>query len=259
MRKFTFLILAVFFIIVLVCFFLDRNKISKFRPKESIIAYTIAKIGKPSEVKKERPPERIGERIVYFIRFGNITLGRAIFSRLPGVELDGRIVSLMTFETKLARFKDLEKIYSDRESFLPLKVERDIAVWPVPEKISEDYDQENFVLTIIKSKGRKKEQMVIKKDGPIHNAIILPFYIRNAVKLDIGWSMRANLPNQRFEIRLVSIEDINVPAGNFKAYRFESTPKRFEIWISADERRIPIKINGAGPLGYTFILKEYIL
>ena len=217
------------------------------------------KVEEPQAAKEEKPIERIGEKIVYGVTLRNISLGRAVFTHLPHTQLDGRKVSLMTFETKLARFSDLETIYSDSNSFLPLKVERNVSTWPILEKITEHYDQEKFILTIRKAQGRKERQVVIRKNSFIHNAIILPFYVRRQDELRLGWSMIANLPSQQFEIKLVSLEELKVPAGTFKAYRFESNPKRFEIWLSADERKIPLKIKGAGAFGYTLVMKEYRL
>ena len=268
MRKFTYLIFFLFLLTALTYFAANRPI--------AVQAIVSAK-GRPASGGKEdiykdilskytRPPERIGEKIVYNIRLGKVYLGKAIFNHLAKVELGGKLVSRMTFETRLARFTDLEIIYSDSNSFLPLKVERDISTWPISEKIIEHYDQKNFTLTVIKKKGRKKEELVIRKDGPIHNAIMLPFYIRRLpagqagmANLDVGWSMLANLPNQRFEIKLTALEELKVPAGTFKAYRFESVPRRFEIWLSADERKIPLKIKGSGAFGYTFVMKEYSL
>lgn len=207
------------------------------------------------KMEEKKPLERVGERIVYDVRLAKVSMGRATFSHLPRTELNGRQVSFMNFQTKLARFNDLEKIYSDPETYLPLKVERSISNWPFSEKISEFYDQEKFTLTIAKD-GRAGET-VIKKDAPIHNAVMLPFYVRGIAKLSPGWEMSINLPNQKFRIKLIATENISVSGKSFSAYRFESDPRRFEIWISADELRIPLKIKGAGGLGYTLIMKEY--
>jgi hypothetical protein len=48
-----------------------------------------------------------------------------------------------------------------------------------------------------------------------------------------------------------------VPAGKFKAYHFTSTPKKFEIWISKDDYRIPVKIKGLGGYNYTMLMKNH--
>jgi hypothetical protein len=224
-----------------------------------IIAFKPSGGKKPDAASPARPAERIGEKIVYEVKLGRLSLGRAQYDHLMPSELNGKMVSHMTFETRLARFKDLERVYSDPDTFLPLQVERQICVWPVSEQITEKYDQKNFSLTIVKRKFGKMRETVIKKDSPIHNAITLPFYVRRMDSLQVGWSMKANLPGEQFEIKLVSIEEVSVPAGSFKSYHFTSIPQRFEIWISADERKIPLKIKGGGALGYTFLMKEYSL
>jgi len=200
---------------------------------------------------------RIGEKITYRVRLGRLNLGKAVFKQLPKTELGGRNVNLITFETRLARFTDLEKIYSDPESFLPLRVERYVSTWPFPEKIIEDYDQGKFILVIKKFKNNKQRETVIKKDSVINNAILLPYYVRDIAKLEVGYNLIAGLPAQEFIIELVAIEEVEVPAGKFMAYRFESRPKKFKVWISADERRIPVKINGTIGLGYSLVMQEY--
>lgn len=215
-------------------------------------------VAKPA-VKLEKKPQRIGEKIIYDVKLGALRLGKASFNHLKSVDLNGRTANLMTFETKLMRFNDLETIYSDPETLLPLRVERAVYVWSKEERISEDYNQQDFTLNITKVRGKKKEQIFIKRDGPIHNTILLPYSVRNMPGLDIGWVFLAKFPTQEFKIKLVSIEEVKVPAGTFKSFRFESTPKRFAIWISTDARRIPVKIRGFQGLGYTLVMRDYRL
>ncbi len=88
--------------------------------------------------------------------------------------------------------------------------------------------------------------------------LFIPFYLRTLSNLDIGWSFTARFPDQ-FKVTLTSIDDIEVPAGKFKAYHFTSMPKKFEIWISKDEYKIPIKIKGLGSYTYTMLMKNHYL
>lgn len=201
----------------------------------------------------------VGEKIVYDVKLRGVTLGKAVFNHVSRGKLSGREVNFMTFETRLARFTDLEKIYSDLNSFLPLKVERDVSTWPNRERITENYDQDKFTLNITKLKGNKKEELLITKDGPIYNAILLPFHVRMIADLNPGFTMKIRLPTQEFTIKLISIEEITVPAGTFKAFRFESEPKKFEIWISADDCKTPLRIKGMGLIGYTLLMREHYL
>ncbi len=198
-----------------------------------------------------------GEKITYDIKMGGVNLGSAVFQHMPNAEINGRLLSKVSFETDLARFKDTEIIYSDPKTLLPVKIDRDIVNWFSREKITEDYDQENFTVTITKYKGAKQDKLVIQKDSAIHNAILLPHSVRRVTKLDPGYIFSVNLPNRKLQMKLVSLEDIKTSGGTFKAYHFESIPKQIEIWISADENRIPIKMQGVGAFGYLLVLKEY--
>lgn len=211
--------------------------------------------------KKDAVPNNsfIGEKIVYSVKLGAIDLGSAVFTRMQNAELNGKEVNKMTFETRLARFRDTETIYSDLVSFLPVRIVRDINTWTSKENIVEDYDQKNFVLTITKSKGRTKEEWQITKNQPIQNAILLPFSIRQVPDLKPGWNIMVQLPGQAYKIILDSVEELKLPAGKFEAYHFVSQPPHFQIWVSTDSRRIPLKIKGAGVLRYTLVFKEYSL
>ncbi|MDD5552780.1 MAG: DUF3108 domain-containing protein [Candidatus Omnitrophica bacterium] len=198
-----------------------------------------------------------GEKIVYDVRMGRLRLGKAEFNNVGSVEKEGKKLYLMTMLTEVTQFKDLEKIYSDPKTFLPVKVERDIAKLIMREKITELYDQEKFVLKITKEKGESKEEKIITRNGPIHNAVLLPFYVRHINGLKTGKVITANLPNRAYQIKLISVEEIKVPGGTFQAFHFTSTPRQMEIWISADEYRIPLKIQGTGLFGYSLLMSEY--
>ncbi len=211
---------------------------------------------------EETKPARlnfVGEKITYDVKMGKVSLGKAQYNNLPNQQLNGKDFNVMTLETKVTQFTDTEKIYSDIETFLPVKVERDVLKVLLREKIIEDYDQNKFSVTITKNglfKGAEK--LVIQKDNPVHNAVLLPYSVRRIPNLEIGKIIVANLPLRKIELKLVSIEEITVPAGTFKAYHFASTPKQIEIWISADERRIPLKIQSNDLFGYSLMMSEYI-
>jgi hypothetical protein len=231
-----------------------------------IFAATSPKKSKASSASKKLPakaqkpalaPGRVGEEITYGVRLGMVNIGRAKFRHVSRSVIDGKPTDLFTFETRVTNFHDMEYIYSDAKNYLPLKVERKINNFIGREDITEEYDQKNFILTIAKTKGKKKEQMVIKKKRVIYNSILMPFYVRRIPKLDVGWALDVELPTQSFKIKLVGIEQVSVPAGKFEAYHFRSHPEKFEIWITRDARRIPVKIRGMGAIGYVMVMREY--
>ncbi len=189
-----------------------------------------------------------GEKIIYNIS----PLGISEYNDLGRVMLDGKVANLITFRTQVAGFDDTERIYSDPQTYLPLRVERDIKMWLKKENIVELYDAKNNKFTLTKFKnGEVIQQQVISSDGPIHNAILLPFYMRTVPKLDLGWSFDIRLP-EKFRVTLTSIEMVEVPAGRFPAYYFTSEQSKFESWISMDQLRPRLKIKGVG--GFDYIL-----
>jgi hypothetical protein len=209
-----------------------------------------------SPVVAEKIPDYSGERIAYDIKLGPVKMGTAVFKNVSLTKIDdARDAAMVTFETRLARFLDLETIYAHPQTFLPMRVDRDIRAWPKHEKIREEYDQVAYRLQIQNQSGGTSS--VITKDSPMHNAILLPYCVRKDEKLAIGWKIPINLPRQQFTLEVVRAEDVSVPAGTFHAYYLKSDPERFEIWITTDARRIPVRIKGSGAIGYTMMMREY--
>jgi len=194
------------------------------------------------------------ERIVYKTKpLG----GRAEYTDLGPVDLEGRKVNKSIFHTLVLGFADKETIYSLQENLLPVRVERDIRGWIGREHIVEVYDQNNFTVTITKYKGKNKiSERVYKAEGPIHNAVLMMFYVRRASVLNLGWRKVFYLPD-KFEITLSSVEKIKIFGKSYMAYHFTSQPDKFEIWINKDEPHIPLLLEGRGGLNYKLTLKEY--
>ena len=163
--------------------------------------------GGPFSALKSAPREDdtlyayLGEKIVYSIKFGGLNLGSARFNYMARAKINGQPAFLMTLETRLSRFRDTKKIYGDPQTLLPIRIERSIINWFSREQIIEDYDQAAYSVTIRKTVGKKREEpLVIKKSGPIQNAIILPHYVRRLPNLGLGTVFSVNLPNREFKI-----------------------------------------------------------
>lgn len=216
------------------------------------------------QLKVEKNPEtpqyydRAGEEIEYSINMGNFTLGTAIFKCLPNIQENGRVLAVMTLNTRLKTFRDEETIFTDALTLMPVRVYRDIKNLLKHDKINEQYDSENFTITVIKNAGQKEEnRTVFKRDSPIHNPILLPHYVRRMSELKIGQIINANLAKRSYEIKLVGMQTIKTKAGIFKTFHFESNPKQIEIWLSDDKDRIPVKIQGLGMFSYALEMNKY--
>lgn len=195
-----------------------------------------------------------GESILYLIS----PLGESEYNDLGMVDLKGRKANLVTLRTKILLFEDTEKIYSDPDSLLPLKVERNISKFWIKEYITEEYDQKKFTVTLRKFKGDKViYEQITKANGPINNAITLLFCMRKTEGLKIGWQFAVRMPNDEFKMELASIDDITIPVGTFQAYHFKSIPDKVEIWINKNSPQALLKIQGKGIFGYVLLMKNY--
>jgi hypothetical protein len=199
--------------------------------------------------------DHVGENVLYLVN----PLGESEYNDLGVVDLKGRKVNLLTFRTKVLFFEDTEKIYSDPDTLLPIKVEREISNLWIKEYITEEYDQKNFTVTLKKFKEDKIIfERTTKANGSIHNVIALLFYMRNVEGLKIGWQFAVRMPNDEFKIELVSIDEITIPAGKFQTYHLKTIPDKAEIWGTKNDPRVLPKIQGKGILGYIISMKKYI-
>ena len=202
----------------------------------------------------------VAEHILYLIS----PLGRAEYNNLGIADLNGIKVNLVTLRTKVLLVDDMEKIYSDPVSLLPLKIERTIYKFWGKDYITEEYDQKKFTVVMRKFKGEKlvKEQ-IIKANAPIQNVILLLFYLRNYSDFKIGWNFTARVPDEfkpelvYIKLELVSIDQISVPAGKFQAYHFKTIPDKFEFWINKDDPRVPLKIKIKSIIDFNVLMKKY--
>jgi hypothetical protein len=200
------------------------------------------------------------ERILYLIS----PLGRSEYNNLGTVDLNGAKVNLVTLRTKVLLVDDMEKIYSDPVSFLPIRIERTISNFWGKDYKTEEYDQEKFTVVMREFKGKKlfKEQ-IVKAAGPIQNVISFLFYLRNYSDLKIGWNSTLKVPDEfkpelvSIKLKLISIDKISVPAGKFQAYHFKSIPDKFEFWISEDNPRVPLKIKIKSIIDFNVLMKKY--
>ncbi len=181
-----------------------------------------------------------GEKISYCVS----PAGNAEYEDLGLVDYRGRTCWLVTFRTSLTGFNDLEKIYADPDTGMPLVVEREVR-WPLNrESLVEEYDSLNNSLVVKKfQNNRISDEYKFTSSGPYHNAILLPFYLRRVNDLKIGWSMVVRL-REEYVVTLVGIDDIKVNNTRISAYHFTSKPDKFEIWVSRDDERLPVLIKG---------------
>jgi len=202
-------------------------------------------------------PFKKGERFTYEVRYKGLKIGRSILTFNGEKDLDGKRVYHITFFTKVPSLRDTEEIYADKKTFLPLEVYRQIKKKiGFSDSVIEKYDQENFRVDISSKSKLRSRSFSIEKDSPIHNAILLTYYYRTKEGFDKNERLKINLPTFEFDVMFKGRETIKTPLGEFSAYMFTSDPPKFKFWLSADERRIPLKIKNPGMRGHSLIIKS---
>jgi len=204
--------------------------------------------------------DHAGESIQYLVK----PAGKSEYNNFGVVDLKGAKVNLVTLKSKILFVNVMENIYYDPESLLPYKTERTNSAFWIKDFRTEEYDQKKFTVVIKKFSGKDlvKEQ-ILKSNGPIQNINTLLFYLRKQPDLKIGWHFTAKVVNElellKFDLKLISIDEIVVPGGKFQAYHFKSNPAMFEIWLDKNSPRIPLKINIKGIVNCSILMKGYAL
>lgn len=218
-------------------------------------------IGAQSVFCDDALPFYKNETIKYAVKLNGITIGKAVLNYKGITKLGGRDAHLIIFSTDTLNFKDTETMYADIDSFLPLKIERDINNWGRKIFIIEEYDQNNNSVKITrldknrKSNSKPKE---IKQDAKIQNVILSTYLYRKNGDFSIGREFSVTLPLYKALMRITKEVSVRVPHGSFMAYLLESFPKGHQIWFESSKKAIPVRILGPSIAGkVNMVMTEY--
>lgn len=202
-------------------------------------------------------PFNKGEKLIYSVYCQGLKIGRSVLTFHGEERMEGKDVYHISFLTELPFFEDSEDIYADKRTFLPLRVSRLIRrMGSLTTRIEEEYDQDNFKVKIKKEKIFSSEEFTIKKEGPIHNPILLTYYYRAKPDILKEGKFKIVLPVADFNVELAGRETLTTSLGRFPVYLISSTPPKFTFYLTADEERIPVKIEGHNGLGYSLIIES---
>ena len=203
-----------------------------------------------------------GETIVYTIKKMGVKSGETRLVFEGQVEVQGQAAYLINFSADALNFHDHEKIYLDVQTFLPIRVERDV-VWGKKEKIVEHYDQKKHEVRIVKTvKGRTTEQ-VIKKDRPMENLYGFIYRYRKEGKFILGDALRMNLPTANVKLKLskmdkVKLDGVGRGPTDQQTFFMESEPAKYKVWFDTAGKKVPLRIDGAVGFGSTsMVMREY--
>ncbi|MFO8053357.1 MAG: hypothetical protein R6U54_05335 [Candidatus Omnitrophota bacterium] len=219
--------------------------------------------GSQSQVKEG---VRDFKEISYNISFNGVPSGYVVWSYLGKEEVGGREVDVLSVESdanilKLLDLVSSEKIYLDRKTHLPVKVERNVKMFGKKEIIREKYNQKKGEVTL--TRERKDEivkEEVYEQDTPIHNILDLLYFFPKGIDLEEkkGKWMNFNLPNQKVQIKFHSKRKVKVAGKERKAYFLVGKgAKRFNLWLSLDNR-IPLRLDFISLMGKVIIRRDEV-
>jgi len=206
--------------------------------------------------KTAERPFKDGEKLIFRVKLGFLTVGRSQLIFEGKSKLDGKKVYLIKFNTKTKSFVDNETIYVDPDKFLPLRVERDIKMFGRKIDIVEEYNQKEKYVKITRTESGKTEEKIIRSDGEIDSILCLIYLYRMPGSIEIGKTMSINLPLKKINIKVKNIRNAWVPAGEFDTYVLESQPRGYNFWFDTSKNRLPLSVNGAITFGNARLLLE---
>ncbi|MFH1479503.1 MAG: DUF3108 domain-containing protein [Candidatus Omnitrophota bacterium] len=202
-------------------------------------------------------PFEKNERLTYDVKYKGLRIGEAILDFRGEEELRGEKLYHVTFFTKAASFKDTEEIFGDMRTFLPKEVRRMVKKKiGFNDSIIETYDQKDFRVDITSKSNLRTKKSSIKKDSPIHNAILLVYFCRAKADFKEKEKFHISLPTLDFIVSYKGKEAIETPMGKYAAHAFISDPPHFKLYLADDKKRTPLLIQNPGVLGYSLIIRS---
>jgi hypothetical protein len=193
-------------------------------------------------------PFREGEKFIYKVKLGALTIGSAELTFEGKSMLDARDVYVIVFEVNSGKIYDKEIIYAEPVTFYPLRVDRTVKVFGSSMKIQENYNQDEKFVEIHKTQRGKTTVKIIRSDSKLQNIISLVYFYRTSGLKD-GSELNFNLPTQKVKMRVSKIDELRVPKGIYEAYLLESVPKKYRVWFDDSKDSIPLRIDGAISFG----------
>ena len=197
-----------------------------------------------------------GERLVFDISYGVVTAGEAIITvtadSMAGracYRVDVRINSLPSFSW-IYKVEDLYVTYIDRQAIVP---------WKFEQHIREGGYRRDFVAEFDQFRHRAKTTEGEHEIPPyVHDIMSAFFYVRTldfsgAQKGDILW-LQNFYKDKSYElgVKFLGRQEEEVAAGTFRTIVLEPMVRegglfksegRIVVWLSDDERKIPIRVN----------------
>lgn len=199
------------------------------------------------------------KNLVYDVSFNGFKVGTFNWQYLGKDKFAQRDIYILLAKanTNIIGIFDLlneEKIFLDRKTFLPLKVERQVSYFGKKEILEEFYNQDKGLIRVVEDKNKDK---ILQQDKPINNILTLMYFFPKDIELKEGSKLYFNLPTQKLSIDVVSDKEFLItPEGKKEAYFLVGKGNRdFRIWLDKKDR-LPLRLDSTSFLGRVVIAKQ---
>lgn len=216
----------------------------------------------------ETHPFMPGERLVFELKWTFVPAGEAVLEVLPHEEVNGSTAyhfvmtaNSNTFVDAFYKVRDRIDAYADVEmsgSILYRKMQREGSTKRDVEVIFDQKKLKAYYQS--RGKGQKEIKIVPGTFDPL-----AVFFFARTLEISKGMYIRKAVSDGKKMVigkaKVVRREKIRVPAGKFDTFLLEpelddiggvfekSKDSRIQVWITADKRRIPVKIESAVSVG----------
>ncbi len=193
-----------------------------------------------------------------FFKAGNATL-EVKESKLNGKEVfhvvgKGWTTGAIRFFFKL---KDRYESYIDKQTGMPYKFIRDINEGGHTKDIEIEFDHVASKAHVNNKKTKTKSSHTIEKD--VQDMVSAFYYLRNNYNTnsikegdEVSLNMFFDEENYNFKLKFLGREDLKTPFGTIKTLKFRpyvmagrvfKEKESLTLWVSADDNKIPLRIQ----------------
>ncbi len=209
----------------------------------------------------------LGEKLEFEINYGFVTAGYATMEVAPNfVNLNGRNCYEITISINSApsfdwvyKFREKYKCFLDAEGIFPWKFEQHLREGSYERDFEAIFDHENLkVKTSAVTRGEKEPDREHSIPKFVQDVVSAFYYARTMSFANINKNDIINIPSfykdttYNLAVRYLGKDDADVPAGDFRCFMVQpdikegalmSKAEDIVLWISDDDRKIPVKIQ----------------
>lgn len=212
------------------------------------------------------------ENFKFGVYWGVISGGRSTLTVVGTETVKGRPAYHIVSEAKSSglvdtfyKVQDRNEAWVDQQAFVTVRYEKHIREGKFRVEESGDINQENQTFSI-HSYRLDRNSYEVKEGTTTPNVldVLGSLYYVRTLPLEVGASFSFDvLSGEKVYPLLVNVkkrETIKVPAGKFNCFRVEpllrapgifvSKGKRLEVWLTADERHMPVKMRSEVVIGH---------